>query len=513
MTRPLRRWHLPVLVLLFIASRAWMAHAGVRFDASPLDYYWQYADPKLLREDLLRTVFYLHSQPPLFNLWLGCVLKLFPLHYAVAFSWTFYGLGLLLTVTMFSLLVLLRVPRWLAFVLTAVFIMSPDLILYERWLFYEYPAMVLMALLAYLFCRFVVKGELWCAGGAAAVAATLSLTIASFHPLWVALVVAAMCLLWRCEWRRVLLWCAIPLVVVAGAGVKQRVVFGHWGMATWHAAGALSLATAMRVSIGWREEMHKQGKITEWSLTTPYSDSATTYDGIAEVPQWGVPVLDEFTKSTGSVNRHHAIFLAMSDDLARDGWWLLWHHPEIVEPIWPRFKIWLFKPSEDCWGVPHFDCLTSYTRWYERIVFGSGGGFLALWLVLPLAWTSLVAIQGLRGLADRTMAAACGFLAVNVLGLNLPMILLSGYEQHRYRFRTAALSFVLVALLLVQVGRAVGRMWRAYDPKLTEEREHGSAERLSDVVPVALLDSTPPEASGALGCDGVAVRATEEGGN
>ena len=61
------------------------------------------------------------------------------------------------------------------------------------------------------------------------------------------------------------------------------------------------------------------------------------------------------------------------------------------------------------------------------------------------------------------------------------------------------------------------RAWMArigvYDPKLTEEREHGSAERLSDVVPVALLDSTPPEASGALGCDGVAVRATEEGGN
>jgi hypothetical protein len=30
----MKRWHLPTLVALFISSRAWMAHLGVRFDAS-----------------------------------------------------------------------------------------------------------------------------------------------------------------------------------------------------------------------------------------------------------------------------------------------------------------------------------------------------------------------------------------------------------------------------------------------------------------------------------------------
>ena len=36
----------------------------------------QYLDPLLLKSDLLKSLFYLHSQPPIFNLFLGIVLKL-----------------------------------------------------------------------------------------------------------------------------------------------------------------------------------------------------------------------------------------------------------------------------------------------------------------------------------------------------------------------------------------------------------------------------------------------------
>ena len=464
----MKRWHLPALVALFVASRAWMAHLGVRFDASSLDYYWQYADPKLLREDLLRTVFYLHSQPPLFNLWLGCVLKLFPISYVTAFSWSFYGLGLLLTVTTFSTLVLLRVPRWFAFVVTAMFMAAPDVILYERWLFYEYPAMVLVAALAYLFCRFVVEGRMWCVGGAATVATVLSLTVSAFHPLWVSAIVVTMCVLRQYEWRRVLLWCAVPLALVAGAGIKQKIVFGHWGMGTWHTTIASSLTTVLQVPLGWREELVKQGKLSRWSLGSPYSEKLSDFDGLLETHEWGVPVLDEITKSTGYVNRMHSIYLEMADNFTRDSLYVAKYHPEIIEPFWVMVRPWLFTASNDCPFVPHFERLATYVRWYERIVFGVGGGFLALGLVLPVLAGLRTTWRGIRGRVDKAHAAAVGFLVVNVVGLNLPMILLGCHEQQRYRFKTAALSVALAALLMVQVGRAVGRMWVAYDPKHIE---------------------------------------------
>jgi len=87
MGRRLREhWQLFGLVALFIVSRVLLAATMGKLDTNPLLYYWQYADPKLLREDLLRTVFYLHSQPPLYNLFLGLGLKLFPQNYASAFA-------------------------------------------------------------------------------------------------------------------------------------------------------------------------------------------------------------------------------------------------------------------------------------------------------------------------------------------------------------------------------------------------------------------------------------------
>ncbi len=64
------RWLLAVIAMFLLSRSAAMA-AGVRFDASPLGYFLQYLDPHLLRARLGESLWYLHSQPPLFNLLLG----------------------------------------------------------------------------------------------------------------------------------------------------------------------------------------------------------------------------------------------------------------------------------------------------------------------------------------------------------------------------------------------------------------------------------------------------------
>jgi hypothetical protein len=73
---------LAVIVAVFVASRIAAYAAGIRFDADPLTWYWQYIDTVLLKERLLESLYYLHSQPPLFNLLLGVTLKAFPTSYA-----------------------------------------------------------------------------------------------------------------------------------------------------------------------------------------------------------------------------------------------------------------------------------------------------------------------------------------------------------------------------------------------------------------------------------------------
>ncbi|MDX1390037.1 MAG: hypothetical protein R3344_12655, partial [Acidobacteriota bacterium] len=91
----LRRCSLYVwVVIVFIASELLAGYLGIRFADETLGTLYQYLDPEILREDLTRGLFYLHAQPPLFNLFLGIVVKLFPESYAFVFSFVFGALAL-----------------------------------------------------------------------------------------------------------------------------------------------------------------------------------------------------------------------------------------------------------------------------------------------------------------------------------------------------------------------------------------------------------------------------------
>ncbi|MES2387281.1 MAG: hypothetical protein V4543_04725, partial [Bacteroidota bacterium] len=85
-----------LLGLVFIISRILAYLAGVRFDSDTmLADTWQLADAKLLQTNLLQTIFYLNTQPPLFNLFVGLVLKIFPHSYNAFLHVVFVLLGAL----------------------------------------------------------------------------------------------------------------------------------------------------------------------------------------------------------------------------------------------------------------------------------------------------------------------------------------------------------------------------------------------------------------------------------
>src|SRR6266571_3865653 len=154
---------LPLLALgvAFVVSRIGIYWAGVRFDASPLPEFYQYIDPLLLKHRLLESLFYLHSQPPLYNLGLGVLLKLFPGHFSAAAHAVYLVLGLVLGLASYSLLVRLGLPDWGAAALAVLVAVSPATLLYENWLFYEYPVAALLVLSAVVFDCFLRRRCFW----------------------------------------------------------------------------------------------------------------------------------------------------------------------------------------------------------------------------------------------------------------------------------------------------------------------------------------------------------------
>ena len=127
-----------------MVSRCLYYRMGVRFDAEPLTFYWQLMDPVLLHDALWQSLFYLRTQPPGLDLFIGVIMHLFPGYETAAFQAAYLALGLILTVSLFLLLDRLHVNRGLALLITVICVVSPATELYENLLFYEYPIAVFL---------------------------------------------------------------------------------------------------------------------------------------------------------------------------------------------------------------------------------------------------------------------------------------------------------------------------------------------------------------------------------
>ncbi len=132
------------VALVFAASELLARALGIRFAWETLGTLYQYLDPALLEFDLGRSLFYLHAQPPLFNLALGLLLKLFPASFALASSLLMSGAAFALLISMVWLILRLGARSWIAGAVVLVFALSPNFLVYANWLFYTLPVALML---------------------------------------------------------------------------------------------------------------------------------------------------------------------------------------------------------------------------------------------------------------------------------------------------------------------------------------------------------------------------------
>ncbi len=312
---------LGALLAVFVVSRLIFHRLGVRFDMTPLQWYWQYIEPTLLRTRLLESTYYLHSQPPLFNLFMGGVLKLFPGQEAAAFAWIYRGFGLILTVSMYLLMRGLRIRPSIAFVLSAVFAISPAALFFENWLFYAYPLAVLLCLAALFLHYHLRTGRI---GGLVhffALLAIVVLTRSLFHLVWFLACFLVVLAYRRHEWRRVVLAGLIPLAAVSFFYSKNLVLFDTFAGSTWMGM-SLSKMTTFRLPEDERKDLVGRGTLSGLGLIKPFSD-IDAYRIVVPAPEMtGIPVLDVRKKARANprmnTNFNNLIFVGVSSQYLAD---------------------------------------------------------------------------------------------------------------------------------------------------------------------------------------------------
>lgn len=349
-----RHTGLIIAIALFIASRIAAYLAGVRFSAEPLDFFWQFLDPQILRSELLEGLYYLHSQPPGYNLFLGVVLKLFPAHESLVFHLIHIGFGLVLAISLYRLLIRLGAGVPVAVLGVVIVACAPSAILYENILFYTYPLAMIITLGFLLLHRFLISGQLRDLIALLLCLVLMVLTRSLFHIVWLAAAVGALALIRPLSRRRILLVGGVAILIGAMPYIKNACEFGSFSSSTW---GGMSLArmTTLRLDRSQRERLVAEQALDSLIVLAPYLSLPTYREraGVATAQPTGITALDQEFKSTGAPNFNHLTYIDISRRYKSAALDVIRNRPEVYLAAFLEATKFCFLPTSSFMFLGH----------------------------------------------------------------------------------------------------------------------------------------------------------------
>lgn len=313
------------LGVIFIVSRILYSRAGLHFDADTITRTWHFIDIYLLKNDLWRSIYYIHTQPPLMNLLTGIGLQLFSTSYASVFH-AFYLLGgFLLTLAIYYLGNRLGLPQYLSAILAAWFALSPATVIFENYYFYTYPTTVLLTLSAVFLARFLEKKRALDGLMFSMLLAANALIWSLFHLLWLLACFGIVAFLLKGN-RRKALWLLPAFLLVFAWYAKNAMLYHSFTASTWAGHNVFKTVT-INIPEEVREEWVKAGLVSEFALVPPYRSPEVYLKHFPDTRITGIPLLDDIDISNGYRNQHHLSYVYADERYLKDSVRILLHAP------------------------------------------------------------------------------------------------------------------------------------------------------------------------------------------
>ena len=474
------RYYYLAMLILYVASRLYFSNLHSSVDS--LYSHWQMLDIAWLQNDLWGSLYYLHSQPPFYNFLIGVIAKLFPESYPQVLSALYLLMSLAIYLMMFRILLFFRLPAWLAFVAATLYIVTPEALLYERWIFYTWFNAFLLVLAVFLLVNYLDEGRAVYLLLFFLALTILMLTRSLFHLVYLPGVVAILLWMNREAWKSVLVFSLLPLVLVGSVYLKNYLTFGFFGGSSWLGMNISRVATHSTLDHSLGELMHmpysrkekemkmhleklrEKGKIHSSILVggfKPLNRYPETYR--KEIPERfkGIPALTKEFKSSGHSNMNHYDYLAISADMKKDSFYLIRENPAgYLRTI--AFSIMNYiRPSWDYLFVEkNGDKIRPYIQLFELNNLGGAlKGKYGLVSVLLMPLMMLLALLYAAALfygRHRKMATAAFFMLYTIFFVFGVTVMVEIGELNRMRVMTDPLLFILgVAALTAGVRRVL----------------------------------------------------------
>jgi hypothetical protein len=358
-----------VIVVVFLASRVVAFAAGLRYDDGLLHNAYQLLDVRLLRDQPFSSIFYLHSQPPLFNLFTAAIIHVPGSLLKSVLEVLWGAAGLASALLLFAAMARLGVRAWLATLIVCLFVVAPETILTESWFFYTELQIFATALALYALTRFAADRRTRDGVLFASSLGGLVLLRSSFHLVLMALVLVVV---WRqlgLTARQFAAVAAVPLLVVAAWSIKNVLVFDSWSNSSWLGMNLSYLAHAGVAQSDCRRLVAQQA-VSASACQVAFRAPSVYTRSFPHPKSYGDAAVDSLYKSTGQPNFNASIYDDVASRYEHDSIELLRHGG-------PRAVARAELAAYTVWAEPGDDSLqlrtdrrpvAGYADWFDRLV-------------------------------------------------------------------------------------------------------------------------------------------------
>jgi hypothetical protein len=461
-----RKSLIPLLgvLIVFVVSRIIYDRAGIHFQGDTYLGYWQFIDPALLRTDLWRSVFYLHSQPPLMNLVTGIVLQVFPINYEEVFHFLYFLAGIIFGISIYFLGISLRFSPWLSMIVSAWFMISPGTVLYEHWLMYAYPLTVALALSGFCLYQFIrTKKNYW---GLIffTLLSGIALTWSLFHIVWLFGIVALLFIVCA-ERQKIVLVSFLPMFLVTAWYTKNLVMVGEFTASSWAGMNVSKIAT-FRMPEDERTQMVKSGELSKFALLPPFRNPSVYLKLLPDTPLTGIPILDEPETSLSGPNHHHLVYVAASKYYLQDAIRVIQAKPTYyLRSVEQAVYIYFHAASDFDLTTGNRDVISVFDLWWNRFFYGQWkndetsiernssmsiehvGWWIVVSFFIVVAGSIILLWKNRRDPAEPENLLVL-FMAYNIFFVTLVGNLMDIGENNRFRFTVDPFILVLFIFLL-----------------------------------------------------------------
>lgn len=333
--------------------------SGQDFDARYLDYGWQLIPWDILSSDPLRSIWYLHVQPPLWNATLGLAAWLSPISDVTTVQVVMATFGIATAAGCAELARRLGASSRASLVIGLAATLHPEVL---KGAFEPTYELAVAALLVAVALAAIGPGAEVASRRVldapqrvvllAVVLTAVAMTRSLYHPVWLAAVLAAALWTYRHRLRRraVVTAVLVPLVVIGAWMGKNYVLFDRATVSSWFGMN-LQRAVIPVLDLDDLDDMHDRGLVSDVAVIGPFGKYALYADAVEPCrPSRAHRSLSEPMRTTDpwSPNFNYECFLPVFDQAGRDAWAVIREHPE----VWLEGRLWSVRTTFAVSGTP-----------------------------------------------------------------------------------------------------------------------------------------------------------------